>query len=78
MSRPAHVSNQPPVHWIPGFFREDKAAGTLRLTIHLHVALRLRMNGAKPQLLAHAFMTWTRAVNIFALPFIRYKQHCKL
>jgi hypothetical protein len=53
-SRPSLGPTQP-----PGYFPGTKAAGTVMLTTHLHLAPHLRINGDILLLHLYAFMVWT-------------------
>jgi hypothetical protein len=46
-SRPALRPTQPPVHWVPSALSPRGGRGRrVKLTAHLHLALRLRLGGA--------------------------------
>jgi hypothetical protein len=50
------------------FCPRGKGTGTCKLTTYLHIVPRLRMSGATPLLLLHAFMAWKG--KLYLLPFI--------
>jgi hypothetical protein len=52
-------STQCPIQWIlGGFYPMVKTAGTMKLTVCLHVVLRLQTCGAIPPVSQYVFMVW--------------------
>ena len=60
MPRPAVKPIQPPnLNGYQGFYPRGKSGQEIRLTIHLHLAPKLRMGGRTPAFLLHALMACT-------------------
>lgn len=55
----------------PGILFNEYFSGGEKLTVHLHVISRLRINGVIPLLFLHAFMVWTGTK--LGLSSLRYK-----
>jgi len=68
----------PSAQWVPMLFPKGHSSQGVKLTIHIYLVLRWRMNGVLPPIPLYVFRVWTRTVPLPSHICTCYNMFCFL